>query len=79
MHPGPENPFSPTGWQQAQSFREELHQHFAGTITFRTSRGLDIEAACGQLVTQTKVSPKNENFLGFADKLGHDRLVEEKA
>ncbi|MBJ80425.1 MAG: 23S rRNA (adenine(2503)-C(2))-methyltransferase RlmN [Myxococcales bacterium] len=79
MHPGPENPFSPTGWQQAQSFREELHQHFSGTITFRTSRGLDIEAACGQLVTQTKESPKSENFLGFADKLGHDRLVEEKA
>ena len=79
MHPGPENPFSPTGWQQAQDFREELCQHFPGTITFRTSRGLDIEAACGQLVTQRKVRRKDENFLGFSGKLGHDGVVEEKA
>ena len=79
MHPGTNNIFSSTDWEKAQIFRQHLQQHFGGTITFRTSRGLEISAACGQLAIKEKQHTKVKNFLGFPEELGHDRSVEEQA
>ncbi|MDP7038082.1 MAG: 23S rRNA (adenine(2503)-C(2))-methyltransferase RlmN [Myxococcota bacterium] len=79
MHPSATNPFSSTDWEKAESFRQHLHRQFRGTITFRTSRGLEIDAACGQLAVKEKQQTNLKNFLGFPDELGHDRDVEEQA
>jgi 23S rRNA (adenine2503-C2)-methyltransferase len=52
LHPGGSGPQRAPARLAASDFRQELKRHFAGHVTFRVSRGLDIDAACGQLAVK---------------------------
>jgi len=53
MHPGGNAHMHPTPKEDSDAFRSELLSVFKGHVTFRRSRGLDIEAACGQLAVNS--------------------------
>ena len=51
VHPGGVGSQERPSSDRVEMFRAALKQKFMGHVTFRNSRGLDIEAACGQLAT----------------------------
>lgn len=53
LHPGGFGGMKPTPREAIDRFRAELMKDFAGHATFRRSRGLDIDAACGQLALKS--------------------------
>jgi len=62
LHPGGALDLSPTGGERIRAFAARLRNQ--GTeATVRRSRGLDIDAACGQLRTKTEKAEKGRNRL----------------
>lgn len=52
LHPGGVSAATAPDRESVELFRAALKEDFRGHVTFRRSRGLDIDAACGQLVTR---------------------------
>jgi 23S rRNA (adenine2503-C2)-methyltransferase len=67
-HPG--SPYSPPDEARVHAFRDRMLPH-APTVTIRLSKGRDIQAACGQLVTasrarQDETGPESSGCSGCA-------------
>ena len=54
IHPGGSSGDAPPTRERVDEFWRALKSRFSGHVTFRQSRGLDIDAACGQLVTNSR-------------------------
>lgn len=52
FHPFPGAPYQPSAPEHIQEFCRQVKNHYAGRVTIRRSRGLDISGACGQLVLE---------------------------
>lgn len=52
FHPFPGAAYPPTPPAAIRDFRDRVQQSFGGSVTIRTSRGLDISGACGQLALE---------------------------
>lgn len=52
FHPFPGAAYPPTPPARLREFKHQVEESFRGSVTIRTSRGLDIAGACGQLALQ---------------------------